>query len=113
MGYVYEPEVIELDKLLPLCKELKEDGWRVCQILSASLEENDELVYTFAKEYQTRNLQIFVDKGASVPSITQYFGYAFLYECEISELFGIKIEDISSGLDRNLYKLNTETPFKR
>jgi ech hydrogenase subunit D len=46
-----------------------------------------------------------------VPSISEFFGAAFLYENEIRELFGIDVTGIGVDLRGQLYKTATKVPF--
>ena len=46
-----------------------------------------------------------------IPSISEFFGAAFLYENEIRELFGLNVEGINLDLQGQLYKTATKVPF--
>ena len=46
-----------------------------------------------------------------IPSISELFGAAFLYENELHELFGLKVEGINLDLQGQLYKTATKVPF--
>jgi ech hydrogenase subunit D len=46
-----------------------------------------------------------------IPSISEFFGAAFLYENEIHELFGLNVEGINLDLQGQLYKTATKVPF--
>ncbi len=46
-----------------------------------------------------------------VPSISEYFGAAFLYENEMRELFGIDVTGIVVDFKGQLYKTATRVPF--
>ncbi len=52
-----------------------------------------------------------IEPGEPVPSISGYFGAAFLYENEIRELFGINVTGITPDLKGQLYKTATRVPF--
>ena len=49
--------------------------------------------------------------GEEVPSISAYFGAAFLYENEMRELFGVNVTGIALDLKGQLYKTSTIVPF--
>ena len=70
-----------------------------------------ELSWAFARgaEFETIREQIVV--GDAVPSISEFFGAAFLYENEIRELFGINVTGIGLDLKGQLYKTATKVPF--
>ena len=52
-----------------------------------------------------------VKTGDEVPSISAFFGAAFLYENELRELFGINVTGIGVDLKGQLYKTATRVPF--
>jgi hypothetical protein len=52
-----------------------------------------------------------VKPGEEVPSVSGYFGAAFLYENELRELFGIEVTGIEVDLKGQLYKTATRIPF--
>lgn len=113
MQMTYEHEDIAADQLLGQMSDHKEAGWRLCQILSADEGDSTELLYTLAKDYELKNFRLVIEEGTVVPSITGIFSYAHLYENEIAELFGVEISDIRSNLNRKLYKIHVEAPFKK
>jgi hypothetical protein len=52
-----------------------------------------------------------IGPGEEVPSVSDYFGAAFLYENELRELFGIDVTGINVDLRGQLYKTATRVPF--
>ena len=70
-----------------------------------------EIAWAFARggEFETIREQIVA--GDTVPSISEFFGAAFLYENEIRELFGINVTGIGVDLKGQLYKTATKVPF--
>ena len=44
-------------------------------------------------------------------SITACYPYAFRYENEMKELFGVKIKSIHPDYQNKLYRIKAETPF--
>ena len=46
-----------------------------------------------------------------VPSISQVYDCAFLYENEMRELFGVHIQHIAPDMQDKLYRIDTQTPF--
>ena len=52
-----------------------------------------------------------VGTGDEVPSVSDFFGAAFLYENELRELFGINVTGIGVDLKGQLYKTATRVPF--
>jgi hypothetical protein len=70
-----------------------------------------EIAWAFANggEFETIREQILA--GEAVPSISEFFGAAFLYENEIRELFGVNVTGIGVDLKGQLYKTATKVPF--
>lgn len=85
---------IPLDKLIDTCKERKNEGYRLAQ-LCPKLERDDSitLIYTFAKESEMINYKVSgIKKGVTeVPSVTELFIAAFVFENEAHDLFGVNV----------------------
>lgn len=85
---------ISLDKLIDTCKERKENGYRLAQ-LCPKLERDDSitLIYTFIKDTEMVNYKVSgIKKGVTeVPSVTELFIAAFVFENEAHDLFGVNI----------------------
>lgn len=112
MAVTYSAEPLAVADLMETSAALRAQGWRLCQILSVCKGTGYELLYTFAKDYEMKNYRVEIEENTVVPSITPIYACAFLYENEISELFGVNIEGIQVSYQRKLYKLDVETPFK-
>lgn len=108
-----EQEVIEPEQLLDRVMEKKNKGLRLSQACAAWVEGKYELSYSFADDvfYEYHTLRIVMDQEQEVSSITPFYPYAFLYENEMKELFGVKIKMIRPDYDNKLYRISTETPF--
>ncbi len=91
----------------------KNAGKRLSQICSAYVNEKLELSYSFADDEtnQYHNLRLVIDKDTEVCSITEFYPYAFLYENEMKELFGVNIKMINLDYDNKLYRIKEEAPF--
>lgn len=85
---------IPLDKLIDTCKERKNEGYRLAQ-LCPKLERDDSitLIYTFVKESEMINYRVSgIKKGVTeVPSVTELFIAAFVFENEAHDLFGVNV----------------------
>lgn len=85
---------ISLDKLIDTCKERKNEGYRLAQ-LCPKLERDDliTLIYTFVKESEMINYKVSgIKKGVTeVPSVTELFIAAFVFENEAHDLFGVNV----------------------
>ena len=85
---------IPLDKLIDTCKERKNEGYRLAQ-LCPKLERDDSitLIYTFVKESEMINYKVSgIKEGVTeVPSVTELFIAAFVFENEAHDLFGVNV----------------------
>jgi hypothetical protein len=70
-----------------------------------------EISWAFARDREFETIREQIAVGDAVPSISEFFGAAFLYENEIRELFGINVTGIGLDLQGQLYKTNTRVPF--
>lgn len=98
--------------LVPEALQIKHDGYRLVQICATRIEKGYELLYSFGKDYELLCLRIRMDENTGVMSISNIFAPAFLYENEIRDLFGVKIDLISLDYQGNFYRTETKTPFK-
>lgn len=90
-------------------------GRRLVQICCTK-GDGFELIYSFDnntdKQHGLENLHLHLDNdGIEVESVSDLFGFAFLYENEIKELFGIKIVNITLDFGGNLYQTKHKRVF--
>ncbi len=108
-----EQQIIKMilpNELLAETLHLRNDGYRLAAI-SCTNKDGMELSYSFDKDYDFLNLRFVIDTDIEIESISCIYFYAFLYENEIKELFGVKIKDILMDFKDNLYKISVKTPF--
>ena len=101
------------DNILEHVMVLKKQGLRLSQICSAYCNDKIELSYSFANDDTNEYtiVRLVIDKDEEVCSITELYPYAFLYENELKELFGVKIMLINMDYEQKLYRLKEEAPF--
>ena len=105
-------EPLTIGALPALSSSRKEEGWRFVQILAVNTEDGIDLEYTFMKDGHIVNSKIEgVQKNEVVPSITEDFLEAFVFENEIHELFGVQISDIAIDFEGNFYDLAQNEPM--
>ncbi len=92
--------------------EMKGNGARLCQICSVRTEGGFDLLYSFVNGYEFYNYKISLKEDEEIESISAVFPNAFLYENEMSELFGINIKYIALDYKNKLYDIAVKTPFK-
>ena len=102
---------IELAALLNTIKTLKNDNCRIMQICATKIGEEYELIYTFGHGYDVRHVKVTIEPGTHVPSISDIFPAAYLYENEMHDLFGIAIDGINHDYKGKLYRTAVEAPF--
>lgn len=98
---------LALDQLLDTCKEYKEKGYRLDQLLP-KLERDDTItmIYTFVMGEEIVNFKIggIIKNETVVPSVTELFIAAFVFENEAHELYGVNIEGNVLDFKGNFYK---------
>lgn len=101
-------------ELLSETLNLKKDDYRLSAI-SCTKKDGMELTYSFYKDYDLLNLRIHLEENSDteLESVSCFYSYAFLYENEIKELFGVKIKNINLDFNNNLYKIPVKTPFNQ
>ena len=95
------------------------DGWRLAIINTTSILPTEgmehgafDISWSFAQDDgRFEHLRERVLPGEEVPSISAFFGAAFLYENEMRELFGVNVTGIALDLKGQLYKTATIVPF--
>ena len=81
-------------------------------MLCVNTEEGIDLVYSFMKDGVLTNHEIKgVKKGTTVPSVTDQFLAAFVFENEAHDLFGVDIEGIAIDFGGNFYALAQKEPM--
>lgn len=101
---------IQSSELLSKVLHLKNKGYRLVAITCTNAE-GMELSYSFDKDYEFVTLRVITDTEERISSISVIYPYAFLYENEIKELFGVRIKDISIDFQNTLYKIPVTAPF--
>lgn len=91
----------------------KYEGFRLVQMCAVNTKEGIMLNYSFGREYELLCYHLYINADTPVMSISEIFPPAFIYENEIHDLFGVKIEHISLDFKGNLYRLENKTPFMR
>ena len=103
---------LSVEELPALAAEKKAEGARFVQLLAVNTEEGIDLVYTFMKGDVLTNHEIKgVGPDMTVPSITDQFLAAFVFENEVHDLFGVSISDIAIDFGGNFYALSQKEPM--
>jgi len=83
--------------LLSIMQDTKAAGYRLGQACTTLTEDKSELevLYTFEKKNVLKSYKVIIDaKTPEVQSITVVYPYAFIYENEMHDLFGIEFKNL-------------------
>lgn len=103
---------VALSEIESLAKQKKADGWRYVQTLAVNTEQGIELLYSFMKCDVLENVTIkSLGKDDVVPSITESYLAAFVFENEVHDLFGVNISNIAIDFKGNFYRVSQKDPM--
>lgn len=110
---MYGDQVLETPKsaLLAKVRQLKDEGYRLVQICAIDNGQTT-LLYSFAQQGGMTNLEVALAAGESVDSIGDFYPYAFLYENEIADLFGVNVTGMKVDFRGTLYQTSVKAPFQ-
>jgi ech hydrogenase subunit D len=103
---------ITIPDLLEKVREFQAKGWRLVQICCSRLPDKLEMQYSFDLDYQFTSLRLtLLNTEAPVPSVSGIFLPAFLYENEIHDLYGVKIDGMAIDFKGKFYQKTMVSPF--
>ena len=102
---------IEAEQLLSSAMEKKRENYRLAQICCVQVGNQYELTYSYAKEYEILHYRITTDLATQIYSISDIYSYAYLYENEMEELYGVRIMHMNPDCHDKLYRIDQKTPF--
>ena len=103
---------IGIPDLVAKVREFQAKGFRLVQICCTKLPDKLELQYSFDLDYQFTSLRLtLADTQLPIPSVSGIYLPACLYENEIHDLFGIKIEGMAIDFKGKFYQTAMATPF--
>ncbi len=106
---------VELDELANIVADFKERDFRFVQICATTLEDSCELLYSFVDpetaDGSMTGLIVNVPDGTHVPSITDWYPAAFVFENETHDLFGIHIDGINIDFGGEFYRVSVAYPM--
>lgn len=104
--------VIEVGELLDETAKFFCSDWRLVQISCTFTDPGFELSYSFDKEYALFSLRLVLDSAEKeIPSVSNIYFAAFLYENEIKDLFGLKFKQMALDYKGSFYKTAVKFPF--
>ena len=106
---IYEP--LEKSDLLSKTQEMCDAGYRLAAISVIKEPGLFNTIYSYVKEEENINLRLMLPEGEELESVSGIYYYAFLYENEMKDLFGMNISNINIDYNGSFYKLAKKTPF--
>ena len=108
----YAQEFVEIDKneLLPRLLRMKTAGWMLTQI-SVTAKTEFDILYSLERNYDLISLRVILRAGEALESVSAIYSYAYLYENEMKDLFGLDIRNMNVDFKGNLYQTAIKTPF--
>ena len=105
-------ELITFDTLLEKVRAKKAQNYRLVQISATQLPGQIELTYSFDLNSQLSNLRLSLPGEApQLPSISSIYLCAILYENEIHDLFGVRVEGMAIDFKGKFYRTAIKFPF--
>ena len=108
---VQDIELIEAGDLLAKAQDIKSAGYRLAQACATAAEDLLEVLYTFEKDNIMKNYKVEIDaKAPELQSVTIVYPYAFVYENEMHDLFGIVFKNFSLDFGGKYIMISAPTP---
>ena len=105
-------ETIAAQDLLGAVQDAKSAGYRLGQICATFAGDSLEVLYTFEKDNALKNYKTIIDaKEPELQSITAIYFYAFIYENEMHDLFGITFKNLALDYGGKFFRISKEVPW--
>jgi len=104
--------MIGKDDLVKKVSEMSAFGYRLIQISCTKTVLGIEINYSFDKNYEFINLRLTLSApDETIPSVSKVYLSAVLYENEMHDLFGVKVEGMILYYKGYFYRTSVKTPF--
>lgn len=104
-------DTLPADDLIHQVHTCHDEGYRLVQISCAREGDAFELTYSFDRELVLKHLRITATSDTPVPSISRIYLASFVYENEISDLFGIPFTGIAIDYKGTFIRTSIPHPF--
>jgi ech hydrogenase subunit D len=105
-------EEIPVAVLLERVQAMQTGGWRLVQICCTRLVADQEVSYSFDREGTFATLRVRLPiREAELPSISSFYGSAFLYENEMHDLFGLTVKGMTVDYRGQFYATRVPAPY--
>ena len=109
---IQDMETMAAQDLLAAVQDVKTAGYRLCQACATAAGDLLEVLYTFEKDNILKNYKFTIDaKAPELQSVTAIYPYAFIYENEMHDLFGIVFKNLALDYGGKFFKIAQETPW--
>ena len=110
------PEIVEtpVHELLDRAAALKTYGMRFAQCHALrSGDERFEVIYSFVEDTTGRivSLRLNIARDEQVPSVSELFPCAFVFENEMHDLYGVHVTGISIDFQGGFYHVHYPQPM--
>lgn len=103
---------IDVNALVDKVNSLNQEGYRMVQICCTTLEDHFQVDYSFDNALKFLGLRIKLPReNAELPSVSSIYLEACLYENELHDLFGIKVNGMAIDFGGKFYRIEKKNPF--
>ena len=108
---LHKQEIIHIKQsdLLSKARDMKNAGYRLVQMHAL---KDLTLLYNFEKNNELAVLSFSVEDAAPVESIGSIYPYAFMYENEMKDLFGVNFANMNLDFNGHFYETTIKMPFR-
>jgi ech hydrogenase subunit D len=100
------------ETLVEKVREMQHQCYRLVQIGATPCKETVEVNYSFDRDGRFTTLRVRVPAlGATLPSVTDIYWCAFIYENELHDLFKIEVTGNAVDYKGEFYKMAVPFPF--
>ena len=109
---IMDLEAAEAGGMLAMAQDMKSAGYRLGQVCATMAGEEIEVLYTFEKDNYLKNYKVLIDaKAPELQSVTAIYPYAFVYENEMHDLFGIVFKNLALDFGGKFMVVSGPTPW--
>ena len=104
--------IVTAQELKVKVAEFKQGGYRLVQMSCVQVLGSLEINYSFDKAYALVNMRVILaSEKETLPSVSDIYLSAFLYENEIHDLYGVSFVNMAVDYQGNFYRTSVKKPF--
>lgn len=109
---MFEATPISLDQIKATANEMLHKGYRFLTQSVVDLgEEGFDVIYHYDRELAMLHYRVKVERGATIPSISDIYFAAMLVENENRDMFGLSYDGLVVDFNRTLYLEESGDPI--